>query len=367
MAAEIYKMLRLVLQQTDVTSFQDYLSQLLERIPSLSLEFSQYFQREWSGRKEWWAYCYRKGMGINTNMMVEAFHRVFKYCYLKGKVNKRVDNCLVNLQKYTRDKTFERVIKLTKGKSTHRLKLIHDRHNKSKALTMDNIERVDDSKWRVNSTDGCNTYTVTKQEHACMDSTCQLKCTECTIPVCIHQYICTCPDSLIQSTICKHIHILQCFLSTQQTETDDDNEMEVDAHVLHQDFVNNEVQLVSSHLQQHKAQNDIASLRQAIKGKLLTLGEQLDSCHDKVALQQLDKQINAAQHLFSSLQKRTSLHKMKPTTIAPANKNIERQKRFHSTKKKTKTTKRVRFTKPTREDVSLLFPKTRDANGKLRK
>ena len=85
MAAEIYKMLRLVLQQTDVTSFQDYLSQLLERLPSLSLEFSQYFQREWSGRKEWWAYCYRKGMGINTNMIVEAFHRVFKYGYLKGK------------------------------------------------------------------------------------------------------------------------------------------------------------------------------------------------------------------------------------------------------------------------------------------
>ena len=139
--------------------------------------------------------------------------------------------------------------------------------------------------------------------------------------------------------------------------------MEVDAHVLHHDFVNNEVQLVSSHLQQHKPQNDIVSFRQAIKGKPLRLGEQLDSCHDKEALQQLDKQINAAQHLFSSLQKRTSLHKMKPTTIEPANKNIERQRRFHSTKKKKKTTKRVRFTKPTREDVSLLFPKTRDANG----
>ena len=304
---------------------------------SLSLEFFQYFQREWSGRKEWCAYCYRKGMGINTNMMVEAFHRVFKYGYLKGKVNKRVDNCVVNLQKYTRDKTFERVIKLTKGKSTHRLKLIHDRHNKSKALTIDNIEQVDDLKWRVNSKDGCDIYTVTKQEHTCMDTTCQLKCTECTIPVCIHQYICTCPDCLIQGTICKHIHILQCFLSkAQQTKTDDDNEMEVDAHVLHHNFVNNEVQLVSSHLQQHKAQNDIASIRQAIKGKLLMLGEQLDSCHDKEALQQLDKQINAAQHLCSSLQKRTSIHKMKPTTSAPANKNIERQKRFWSTKKRRK-------------------------------
>lgn len=65
-----------------------------------------------------WAYCYRAGMGINTNMKVEAFHRVFKYSYLKGKVNKRVDNCLMNLLKYVRDKYFERMIKLTKGKAT---------------------------------------------------------------------------------------------------------------------------------------------------------------------------------------------------------------------------------------------------------
>ena len=84
-AAEIYKMLRTVLQETSVTSFQDYFSQLLERLPALSLEFSQYFKQEWSGKKEWWAYCYRRGLGINTNMAVEAFHRVFKYSYLKGK------------------------------------------------------------------------------------------------------------------------------------------------------------------------------------------------------------------------------------------------------------------------------------------
>ena len=75
-------------------------------------------------------------MGINTNMMVEAFHRVFKYNYLKGKYNKRVDNCLVNLMKYTRDKLFERLIKLTKGKSTSKLKLIQDRHNRSKVATI---------------------------------------------------------------------------------------------------------------------------------------------------------------------------------------------------------------------------------------
>ncbi len=328
MAAEIYKMLRTVLQQTDVTLFQDYLAQILERLPSLSLEFSQYFQNEWIGREEWWAYCYRKGLGINTNMMVEAFHRIFKYNYLKGKYNKRVDNCLINLLKYTRDKMFERLIKLTKGKSTHKLKNIQDRHNKSKALAIDRIQCVDDSKWLIESEDGYNTYTVTKQQHTCAGSTCQLKCTLCSIPICIHQYICTCPDCLIQHTICKHIHLLQRYLSADTKLTDNNAEMEDISSS--QDFATSELQLLSSHLQ---VQN-IASIKQHIRGKLLVLAERIESCTNKEALQQLDKQGNAAQNLFSSMQKHTCSQKMQPIMNTPANKHIEQQKRFRSTKKR---------------------------------
>lgn len=40
-------------------------------------------------------------MGIDTNMMIEAFHRAFKYNYLKGKNSRRVYNSLVNLLKYS--------------------------------------------------------------------------------------------------------------------------------------------------------------------------------------------------------------------------------------------------------------------------
>ena len=65
-----------------------------------------------------WAYWYRVGLSINTNMIVEAFHRVFKYNYLKGTCNKSVDNCLLNLLKFIRDKHYER---LTKGNTTTKL------------------------------------------------------------------------------------------------------------------------------------------------------------------------------------------------------------------------------------------------------
>ena len=77
----------------------------------------------WVNNKREWGYCFRVGDGINTNMFVEAFHKSFKYNYLKGKFNKRVDTVLVNLLKFARDKTFGRLIKLTKGKSTQRIRI----------------------------------------------------------------------------------------------------------------------------------------------------------------------------------------------------------------------------------------------------
>ena len=64
-------------------------------------------------------------------MFCEAFHRVFKYKYLKGKLNRRVDKCLVNLLKFSRDKVFDRINKLTKGKNSAKLKRVHRSHLES--------------------------------------------------------------------------------------------------------------------------------------------------------------------------------------------------------------------------------------------
>ena len=117
--AEVYKMLRIVLEQTNESLFQDCLSALLESL-------AHGFKKDWVHKKEQWAYCYRVGFGFNTNMFVEAFHSVFKR--LGRKVNKRVDGCLVNLMRFMRDKCFGCVIKFTKGKATYRSKNIVDCH-----------------------------------------------------------------------------------------------------------------------------------------------------------------------------------------------------------------------------------------------
>ena len=68
---------------------------------------------------------------MNTNMYVEAFHRVLKYVYMKGRVNKRLDKCIYVLLKLVRDKGFERLLKIEKGKNTERISMIRSRHQSS--------------------------------------------------------------------------------------------------------------------------------------------------------------------------------------------------------------------------------------------
>ena len=207
MAEDIYKILRTVMQTTTVPELKTLLCKLEACLPSISTEFSTYFEREWLRKKEMWAYCYHVGLGINTNMTVEAFHRAFKYSYLKGKCNKKVDNCLLNLLKFLRGKYYERLIKLTKGNCNYKMRVIQDGHNKSKGLREEMITKVDNCKWSVQSDDTQSVHTVTKETEVCRDPSCDLKCLECNI--CIHQYImCSCPDSLIQNTICKHVHLI---------------------------------------------------------------------------------------------------------------------------------------------------------------
>lgn len=82
-----------------------------------------------------WAACYRRDASVNTNMYVEAFHRVLKYVYFKGKVNKRLDKFIYILLKLARDKGFERLIKVEKGKHTERLRVISARHKSSMKLS----------------------------------------------------------------------------------------------------------------------------------------------------------------------------------------------------------------------------------------
>lgn len=68
-------------------------------------------------------------------MFVEAFHNTLKQVYMQGRVNRRVDKCLHVLLRLARDKAFERLIKLEKGKTTSRLSAIEAQHRASLDLS----------------------------------------------------------------------------------------------------------------------------------------------------------------------------------------------------------------------------------------
>ena len=148
-------------------------------------------------------------------MFVEAFHRVLKYVYLKGTVNKRIDACISMLLRFARDKLFDRLQKIEKGKNTSRLQLIVNRHKSSLNMSTDLVSinkfSTESLKWEVKSTTSSDTYYVTQENKNC-PYTCLLKCRLCS--VCVHQFSCTCLDSLTRGTICKHVHLVMRFNNT---------------------------------------------------------------------------------------------------------------------------------------------------------
>ena len=138
-------------------------------------------------------------------MALEAFHRVLKVCYMEKKQNRQIDFLLHVLLKISRDKIFERFIKIQKGKSSHRICEISKRHRSAEKMTpSEMILSVSNGTWTIKSPSLQQKYYSVHKESEFEKCTCKLRCNSCN--VCIHS--CTCMDFLIHSTICKHIHLV---------------------------------------------------------------------------------------------------------------------------------------------------------------
>lgn len=206
-----YKLLRTAMEATEESTFKELMtliSQTLKDEPKLA-RFEHYHHQNWSTKVQQWAHCHRVGLEINTNMFAEAFHRTFKYDYLKGKVNKRLDKCILALIKFSQDKGYQRLQKLTKGKITARIGAIRKHHLESQRISQDRVQQMDEKVWNVNNVNGPqNNYRVVKEDREPSEvEICQLRCTECDI--CVHTYTCSCPVNLIRGSVCWHIHLVQ--------------------------------------------------------------------------------------------------------------------------------------------------------------
>lgn len=164
-----------------------------------------------------WAFCYRKYIGLNTNMHLENLHKRLKHLYLDGIRCSRLDSSINALFMFIRDTMYERMIKIAKNKPTDKMKQIFESHKKSLDLaqTVVNTENVDGRLlYSIKSENFPHkSYLIEKFEEKCASKFCVLQCKDCN--VCVHTFKCSCPDNVIYLNICKHIHKVGQHLSTK--------------------------------------------------------------------------------------------------------------------------------------------------------
>ena len=202
--AEVYAKLRVLMVETSERELMRMVGHLMSYLTINHPQLAEYFRNHYLHRIQEWSSHHRIGTLVNTNMHVEAFHRVLKYVYLHGKQNKRLDSLLHAMLKIARDKWFERLLKCTKGKSTYRIADLNRRHEK--ALDMINntvVECISHGSWKVCPSDSTTNHVVEKQTHNCR---CSIKCRQCG--VCPELFTCSCVDYALHSTACKHIHLV---------------------------------------------------------------------------------------------------------------------------------------------------------------
>ncbi|XP_065683996.1 uncharacterized protein LOC124810355 [Hydra vulgaris] len=327
MEADIYKRIRFVLQLSDRKLFDDYLQSLMDYLQSSDSTklFAEYFEKYWVNYKQIWAFCYRMGHGINTNMYMESFHKVFKYSYLQGKHNKRIDNCLFALLKFNRDKVYERIIKLTKGKISYKLKIVHSRHIES--LQLCEKFTLDDKGVRlVQSESNGYQYRVLKHHELCEINECLTICPECK--VCTRLYSCDCMDFQTKNIPCTHIHLVHRLSNPNVSTTTQPLDLPTNSVEL-------EFKIIKAcepgYINTLK-NNIIKNLKDLVN--LVTLS----TISDEDGLQSLQKNILLAKNTFLSLttNKQNELHFK---NNAPSNKRTTKQSPFYSTKKKAENIK----------------------------
>jgi hypothetical protein len=320
--AFVYKSLRVLLQCVSVDGFNNSLIQVLHDLQrdSDTVSFGEYFSSHYANRAQCWAYCYRLGLGINTNMYLESLHKVLKYVYLEGRKIKRLDKTVNAVLKIARDSLFKRLIKLAKNTSTDKVKGIKQSHKAGQAITSDFIRCLENESQFLVTSSSCASqqYHVVKVDEDC-DGPC-LRCTECDI--CVHTFRCTCIDYIIKLNICKHIHACVARARNYNSNLDQVNNCK---RVTPLQISNIDALFSSNVLHELKpSQNDTIKERAKL---VLDLCDSASLTNDEhqVVLKHFDK-------IIDMLNKRKTIN-LKTTEEINTNRKVEHQARLYSTKK----------------------------------
>ena len=230
--------------------------------------------------------------------------------------------------KIARDKAFQRLQKLEKGKHTHRLGEINRRHKASLQMTSEIQEyHQSDSNmgWQVHSQQQQGIlYTIRKLTDQC---DCKMRCSSCGI--CIHMYSCTCMDATIHTTICKHIHYIHMSITiTMPSHTMDAGSTSTcDDNAVNAEYFS---RILSSGSSTHQTKLQLHS-------GIYRLQELTHQCTNNSILKAALGHVKAAISVMTAMDKHPQHILPLKRTYGP-NKNSEKQHRFLSTKKKRTAT-----------------------------
>ncbi|XP_026680798.1 uncharacterized protein LOC113468224 [Diaphorina citri] len=269
----VYRMLKKLQTETCKEKFvvllQEFL-QMLGQDKDLS-NFREYFETYYLNRVENWAYCHRLFSNINTNMYLEAMHRVIKHVYMKGNKLRRLDKSLDLLLKFLRDKQVNRLIKIYTGKNSCKINIIKKKHAMSESMSLKTVV-TGNGFWVVDSeTVSDLKHTVCLNEFKpCNIDVCPLFCKECL--ACIHKYTCTCTDYLIKGNMCKHIHLVCRLMQTDVEEVSLPSEETLQASRDKEE----EIQIHVSSLSNRSDMNPLEILKTKLKDELTAFLPQID-------------------------------------------------------------------------------------------
>ncbi|CAB0010163.1 unnamed protein product [Nesidiocoris tenuis] len=206
----VYKALRALMEESDQNTFQMLLHNALTLFKSDDdlRGFGNYFETTFAVNVQAWALCYTKHFAsASTSTAFELMHKTLKHIYMKGKKVEKLDNCILAVARFIRDKLYNQLTSCYRGtpppKPPKDKKMSAIRRAHAKSLKMnDYIVSPSVDGWCISSSIGDEMHEVKRLDVQCEE--CKLRCSECNI--CVHAYQCTCSDSMVKNNICAHIH-----------------------------------------------------------------------------------------------------------------------------------------------------------------
>lgn len=260
---------------------------------------------------------------------------MLKVVYLNHKQNRRIDCLTTVLLKISRDKAFDRLRKVEIGKNTHRVTEISKRHKTAEKILQNksyNIVTISSNTWEVESEKQPGKfYTVCYNNTPCC-SKCQLICKICN--VCIHQYTCSCLDSMLHNTVCKHAHLIEIYHNNIENTQPLESTYTDNPILEHPNNMQTDTPTYFTHILSKEKETELSSLKTKLKSIIAELQITIDQCTDVSTLQAMRTQLQSASSMSRAMKEHSSDIRLAVKRKIPPNRNQEKQLRVFSTKKK---------------------------------